>query len=61
MVPWPCVFRRVVGVQAGVMGCAGSHALDASAEDNLHMHLDLMFELYGKPTEQVLGPHGHIP
>ena len=43
------------GLGAGVvMGCGSSqHALDAYAEENLTLHLDLMYELYGKPTEQV--------
>ena len=35
------------------MGCSSSHVLDSFAEENLQLHLELMFELYGKPTEQV--------
>jgi hypothetical protein len=43
----------------GGMGCGSSqHALDAYAEENLNLHLDLMYELYGKPTEQVGGSAG---
>lgn len=50
---------RQAGVKGGCgplapMGCGSSqHALDAYAEENLTLHLDLMYELYGKPTEQV--------
>lgn len=49
------------GLGAGVvMGCGSSqHALDAYAEENLTLHLDLMYELYGKPTEQVGFTDGH--
>jgi len=41
------------------MGCSSSHVLDAFAEENLQLHLELMFELYGKPTEQVGFTDGH--
>lgn len=41
------------------MGCSSSHVLDSFAEENLQLHLELMFELYGKPTEQVGFTDGH--
>lgn len=41
------------------MGCSTSLAVDISAERRLHTYIDMLFDAYGKPTEQVGYTDGH--
>uniref|UniRef100_A0A7S1CCX5 DOT1 domain-containing protein n=1 Tax=Bicosoecida sp. CB-2014 TaxID=1486930 RepID=A0A7S1CCX5_9STRA len=41
------------------MGCSTSLAVDISAERRLHTFIDMLFDAYGKPTEQVGYTDGH--
>ena len=41
------------------MGCSASHDVDDLAERNLQAYLEILFDAYGKPTEQVGYTDGH--
>mmetsp|Transcript_27084 Transcript_27084/g.63602 ORF Transcript_27084/g.63602 Transcript_27084/m.63602 type:complete len:280 (-) Transcript_27084:42-881(-) len=41
------------------MGCSSSLAVDITAERRLHTFIDMLFDAYGKPTEQVGYTDGH--
>lgn len=65
--PWEVPCHSVRAACAGVsgacppvaMGCSSSLAVDISAERRLHTFIDMLFDAYGKPTEQVGYTDGH--